>query len=147
MNVRTAFVALDSSNGGGMPLMDSVGGSGSIKARVPTKSCATPIWTNTTAAAVIDGTTRLDGKVVDGTTTGYSGWPEVLSLETTANVAINYFGYYGNDDAATPNAEILGEILLYDTLLDDATRAGSESSANMDNASQLCYHLRRFPGQ
>ena len=38
-----------------------------------------------------------------------------------------YFGYYGNDAAATPNAEILGEILLYDTVLDDATRAGIES--------------------
>ena len=127
VNVRTAFVALDSSNGGGMPLLDSVGASGQIKARVPTTSCSTPIWTNTTAAAVINGTTRLDGKAVDGTKTGYSGWPEVLSLETTANVAINYFGYYGNDDAKTPNAEILGEILLYDTLLDDATRAGIES--------------------
>jgi len=127
VNVRTAFVALDSSNGGGMPLLDSVGASGQIKARVPTTSCSTPIWTNTTAAAVINGTTRLDGKAVDGTKTGYSGWPEVLSLETTANVAINYFGYYGNDAAATPNAEILGEILLYDTVLDDATRADIEA--------------------
>ena len=127
VNVRTAFVALDSSNGGGMPLLDSVGATGNIKARVPTTTCSTPIWTNTTVAAVISGTTRLDGKVVDGTATGYSGWPEVLSLETTANVAINYFGYYGNDAAATPNAEILGEILLYDTVLDDATRAGIES--------------------
>ena len=39
---------------------------------------------------------------------------------------ICYFGYYGGDQAATPNAEILGEILLYDTLLDDATRTRIE---------------------
>ena len=127
VNVRTAFVALDSSNGGGMPLLDAVGADGKIKARVPTRSRTTPIWTNTTAAAVISGTTRLDGKVVNGTTTGYSGGAEVLSLETTENVALNYFGYYGGDQAATPNAEILGEILLYDTVLDDATRTDIEA--------------------
>ncbi len=127
VNVRTAFVALDSSNGGGMPLLDAVGADNKIKARVPTRSRTTPIWTNTTASAVISGTTRLDGKVVNGTTTGYSGGPEVLSLETTENVALNYFGYYGGDQAATPNAEILGEILLYNTVLDDATRVDIEA--------------------
>ena len=126
VNVRTAFVALDSSNGGGMPLIDTVGGTGQIKAREPTTSLSMPIWTNTTVAAVCSGTTRLDGTIVDGTNTGYTGWPEILTLETTGNVPICYFGYYGGDQAATPNAEILGEILLYDTVLDDATRARIE---------------------
>jgi peptidoglycan hydrolase-like protein with peptidoglycan-binding domain len=122
VNVRTAFVALDSSHGGGMPLIDTVGANGQIKAREPTTSLSMPIWTNTTVAAVCSGTTRLDGSIVDGTNTGYTGWPEILTLETTGNVPISYFGYYGGDNAKTPNAEILGEILLYDTLLDDATR-------------------------
>ena len=126
VNVRTAFVALDSSNGGGMPLIDTVGANGQIKAREPTTSLSMPIWTNTTVAAVCSGTTRLDGTIVDGTNTGYTGWPEILTLETTGNVPICYFGYYGGDHAVTPNAEILGEILLYDTLLDDATRTRIE---------------------
>lgn len=126
VNVRTAFVALDSSHGGGMPLIDTVGANGQIKAREPTTSLSMPIWTNTTVAAVCSGTTRLDGKVVNGTNTGYTGWPEILTLETTGNVPICYFGYYGGDSAKTPNAEIFGEILLYDTLLDDATRTRIE---------------------
>ena len=127
VNVRTAFVALDSSNGGGMPLLDTVGATGLIKARVPPADIGTPIWTNATVAAVTGGVTRLDGTKVNGTVAGYNGWPEVLSLETTENVPISYFGYYGVDKAATPNVEILGEILLYDTPLDGATRAGIEA--------------------
>jgi hypothetical protein len=128
VDVRTAFVALDSSNGGGMPLIDTVfATNGLIMAREPTTNRVTHIWTNTTTTAVTEGTTRLDGKVVNGTKTGYTGRPEVLSLETTNNVPICYFGFYGGDQTATPNAEILGEILLYDTLLDASTRAGIEA--------------------
>lgn len=127
VNIRSAFVALDSSNGGGMPLIDTLGANELIKSRMPTRDYNTPIWTNTTAAAVKNGVTRLDGVTVNGTTRGYTGHPEVLSLETTANVPISYFGWYGGDDAEYPNAEILGEILLFDTILPADVRADVEA--------------------
>ncbi|MGN0852666.1 MAG: hypothetical protein ACI4Q3_04735 [Kiritimatiellia bacterium] len=126
VKVRTAFVALDSSNGGGMPLIDTVGATGQIKARQPTRSVIMPVWTNTTVAAVTEGQTRLDGVQIDGTARGYNGRPEVLSLETTADVPLSYFGWYGMDDAQRQNAEILGEILLFNQTLPEATRAAIE---------------------
>ncbi len=127
VNIRTAFVALDSSNGGGMPLIDTVGANGKIKARTPTRSFTMPIWTNATVATVTDGKTRLDGVVVAGTTQGYNARPEVLSLETTEALPLSYFGWYGGDNSKTPNAEILGEILLFDRILSDETRADIEA--------------------
>ena len=127
VDVRTAFVALDSSNGGGMPLIDKVGANDKIRDRVPTSDINAPIWSRNTAAAVKGGVTRLDGSVVDGATAGYHGRPEVLSLETTANVPLSYFGWYGGDIATNANSEVLGEILLFGRTLPEATRAGIEA--------------------
>ncbi len=127
VDVRTAFVALDSSNGGGMPLIDTVGANGKIKNRQPTRDSSMPIWTNATDKVVTEGTTRLDGVVVAGTTQGYNSCPEVLSLETTAALPLSYFGWYGSDSSTTPNAEVLGEILLFNKLLPSETRVDVEA--------------------
>lgn len=128
VNVRTAFVSLDSVHGGGTPLIDTVAANDLIKARKPVTSISTPIWHAGTTSKVTDGVTRLDGEVVDGAATGYTGRPEVLSVETADTVPLTYFGWYGEDDAVnTPNVEVLGEVLLYDRLLSQSDRENVEA--------------------
>ena len=64
---------------------------------------------------------------VDGSTSGFSGRPELLSFQFDRQIEIKCFGYYGHDTAARPNREMLGEILLYNTALDDETRERIEA--------------------
>ena len=127
VDVRTAFVAIDSTAGGGMPLIDKVGADDVIKARSPVSPASTPIWAAGTTDKIRNGATRLDGVAVDGTTKGYNARPEVLSLVATGTVPLSYFGWYGGDDVKTPNVETLGEILLYSTALEETARANIEA--------------------
>jgi len=92
------------------------------------QSVSSPIWGSASAGAVKFGQTFLDGVAVDGATRGYSGTAELLSLVTTNVVQAAFFGFYGaGNESATWNRERLGEILLFETALSDATRAGIEA--------------------
>ena len=114
-DVRTVVFATDSFRGGGDPLRKTVtdGGDFGTRGQVTHPS---PIWT-TASGAVTKGATRLNGKAVDGTTTGYTGAPEVLSLVATNAVKLGLLGRYQNSEQTTGYAEMLGEILMYSTEL------------------------------
>lgn len=114
-DVRTVVFASDSFRGGGDPLRKNVslGGDFGTRGRV---SHTTAIWKDA-GAPVTKGATRLNGKLVDGTTTGYTGAPEVLSLAATNTVKLGNLGYYENSEMTSGYGEMLGEILMYSTEL------------------------------
>ena len=115
LDVRTVVFATDSIRGGGDPLRNSVFSGGDFGAR-GRAAYTSPIWVSA-GAAVTKGTTRLNGKAVDGTTTGYTGEAEVLSLVATNTVKLGNFGKYENSEMVSGYAERIGEALMYSTAL------------------------------
>jgi len=105
----------DSFRGGGDPLRNSVSAGGDFGTRGKAAHTV-PIW-NGAGSAVTKGVTRLNGKAVDGTTTGYTGAPEVLSITATNTVKLGNLGDYMNSEKSSGYAEMLGEILMYSTEL------------------------------
>ena len=114
-DVRTVAFVSDSFRGGGDPLRKAVmdGGDFGDRGKV---SHTVSIWKNA-SGAVTKGTTRLNGRVVDGTVTGYTGAPEVLSLVTTNQVKLGLLGNFFNSQQTSGYGEMLGEILMYSTEL------------------------------
>ena len=114
--VKQAFFVTDTSAGGGSVVSDTVNFDGKIKHRVANAPVADPVWASGNSIDITH--TWLDTKEIDGTTTGYSGRPEVLSFTTTAsNFTPTYIAWYQGG-----NAEILGEFIFYSQPLDDAAR-------------------------
>jgi hypothetical protein len=115
LDVRTVVFATDSFRGGGDPLRYTVslGGDFGTRGKV---SYAAPIWTGA-GSAVTKGATRLNGRTVNGTTTGYTGAPEVLSIAATNAVKLGNLGNYLNSEQVSGYGEMLGEILMYSTEL------------------------------
>jgi len=127
-NVQTGFIVLDSSRGGGVPITRDVAAS-QVFTRNNPQSVASPIWGTTSASAVTNGQTFLDGTAVNGSVRGYNGTTELLSFVATNTVQAAFFGFYGGGDPANgnKNRERLGEIILFETALSDSTRAGIEA--------------------
>ena len=128
-NARTGFFVLDSSYGGGTPFADRLNANNVIAARPSSdpNGWDSPIWAEASSNYVRAAATYLDGVQVDGSTTGFSGRPEVLSFQFDRPVEIKGVGYYGGDWASKPNREILGEIIVYNTELEDETRERIEA--------------------
>ncbi|MBP5320404.1 MAG: hypothetical protein J6334_05400 [Kiritimatiellae bacterium] len=123
--VRTAFVVLDSVNGGGVPVLDTVSGS-VIKPRSGA-NVNDPIWKNGTTGILTNGCTYLDGQLLNGRTKGFSGRPELLSFTTDGSeVPVAFLGYY-QSAGSEKSCEIIGESLFFSAILDDATRADIEA--------------------
>jgi hypothetical protein len=127
-NVQSGFIVLDSSRGGGVPMTLDVGAS-QVVTRDNPQSVASPIWGSATTASLKSGATYLDGVAVNGASRGFNGTTELLSFVATNTFQAAYFGFYGGDGspAGTLNRERLGEIILFDTALDNATRANVEA--------------------
>lgn len=126
-NVQTGFIVLDSSRGGGVPITYDVSAS-SVFTRDNPQSVSSPIWGASSAGAVKNAQTFLNGVAVNGATRGYSGTTELLSFVTTNVVQAAFFGFYGGDGATgNLNRERLGEILLFDTALTNTVRADIEA--------------------
>jgi hypothetical protein len=127
-NVQTAFIVLDSSRGGGVPISYDIGGT-QVFTRDNPQSASSPIWGSATAGAVKYGQTFLDGTAVNGATTGYRGTTELLSFVATNAVQAAFFGAYGGDGAidGNKNRERLGEIILFDSALTNTVRADIEA--------------------
>lgn len=125
-NVQTGFIVLDSSRGGGVPITYDVSATQVITRDNP-QSVTSSVWGAGTTTSLKNGATYLDGKPINGATQGYSGKNELLSFVATNTFQAAYFGYYGGDNPATPNRERLGEIILFDAVLDDGTRADIEA--------------------
>jgi hypothetical protein len=126
-NVQTAFIVLDSSRGGGVPITYDVAAT-QVFTRDNPQSAASPIWGSATASAVKYGQTYLDGVSVNGAARGYSGTAELLSFVATNVVQAAFFGFYGaGNESATWNRERLGEIILFESALSDTARADVEA--------------------
>jgi hypothetical protein len=126
-NVQTGFIVLDSSRGGGVPITYDVSAS-SVFTRNNPQLVSSPIWGSASAGAVKNAQTFLDSVAVNGATRGYSGTTELLSFVTTNVVQAAFFGFYGGDGTSgNLNRERLGEIILFESALDDTTRAGIEA--------------------
>ncbi|HNX34060.1 MAG TPA: hypothetical protein PKM57_05495 [Kiritimatiellia bacterium] len=124
-NVRTGFIVLDSSRGGGVPITYNVYADQVI--RRDGQSYAAPIWGAGTTNIVRDAPTWLDGQPVNGAATGFRGTEELLSFAANVVFQAGYFGYFSGDNVATPNRERLGEIILFESALSDSTRAAIEA--------------------
>ncbi|MDD4443207.1 MAG: hypothetical protein PHX41_15025, partial [Kiritimatiellae bacterium] len=124
-NVRTGFIVLDSSRGGGVPITYNVYADQVI--RRDGQSYAAPIWGSGTTNIVRDAPTWLDGQPVNGASNGFRATEELLSFQADGVFQAGYFGFFGGDNPATPNRERLGEIILFESALDDAARAGIEA--------------------
>ena len=123
--VKTAFIVMDSCFGGGSPIIDKSTPGTVVKAR-DYANAASPIWGSGTGTIFTGGETRINGATVDGTATGFTGGPELFSF-TTDGTQFNA-AFFGNYNARGEGAnEVLGEILLFSSVLDVETRAGVEA--------------------
>ena len=126
-NVRTGFIVLDSSRGGGVPITYNVGANQVVWRDNP-RSINSPIWSSGTTNIVRDAPTWLDGQPVNGATSGFTGKEELLSFAATDVFQAGYFGFYALGESPTDqNPERLGEIILFESELDDATRIDIEA--------------------
>jgi len=127
LGVKTAFIVMDSCYGGGSPIIDAVSPGTLVKARTSYSDYTAPIWGSGTTSILTGGETRINGKAVNGTTTGFTGAPELFSFTTDGNAFdAGFFGFY-NAGGGEHAYEVLGEIVLFSDVLDSETRGGIES--------------------
>jgi len=137
---KTIFVVQDSSKGGGTAFLGGINAPSDLGARygkkeVQAKSvaelAAMPILASHSTTTFAGGATYLNGKAVDGAKTGLTGGPEVLTAMTdgTKEFPLGCFGYYLATDGTTNTdvGEIIGEVIAYNTTLDDDRRADIEA--------------------
>ena len=126
---KTIIMVQDSARGGGQPFLD---GENVLAAGRPLykerklQACSSPIYPSGTSAVLTDGQTYLDGQAVDGTTTGFNGRGEVLSVIPNGKYAPVCFAHLKNSEnialRADSYAEIQGEILMWNRVLDETER-------------------------
>ena len=131
-NMRQVFMVLDTSEGGGTPLLDKADASGVVRARfgttVPGDNYTKSIHANggrKTEGVFLNGKAWLNKMEVDPYTHGFTGKPEILTLQTTGDFPAGFLGYYGKQDykTFTANFEIIGETIFYSAPLSDEDRA------------------------
>lgn len=130
-NMQQVFMVLDTSAGGGTPLLDTVDASGIVKSRIGTNLPGDD-WTKSihanggrkTEGVFLGGKAWLDKTEVDPYTHGFTGKPEILTLETTGDFPAGVLGYYGKqDNKKLANFEIMGEVIFYSAPLSAEDRA------------------------
>ena len=130
-NMQQVFMVLDTSKGGGTPLLDTTGADGIVKSRIGTNLPGDD-WTKSihanggrkTLGVFQGGKAWLDKTEVDPYTHGFTGKPEILTLETTGDFPAGVLGYYGKkDNDRLANFEIMGEVIFYSAPLSDEDRA------------------------
>ena len=120
MPVRSVFMSLDSSAGGGNPFADTVGMTGKIKPRRGSNA-NDPIWSPSNTVAMAH--TWLGTNEVDGAATGFNGRGQVLGFELQSQQSIGIFlGFYKGGGSSERNYEHIGETLIYKTALTDEER-------------------------
>ena len=126
LNVRSVFMAIDSSLGGGNPFgadayMYNPGSV--IKCRCG-YDISDPIWSPSNTVTMTH--TWLDTYEVNGATTGFSGRAEVLGFELPDMLNTQAFLAYclqkDPSGASGANYERIGETIIYNTTLTDAER-------------------------
>ena len=129
-NVKTAFIVMDSCHGGGLPIIDKVAPDNgtAVRARSSYSDYTAPIWGSGTSSILTGGETRINGRKVDGTTTGFTGAPELFSFTTDGNAfQAGFFGLYNAGSDPEQAYEVFGEIVLFSEVLDVASRGEIEA--------------------
>lgn len=136
--VLTVMMVMDSSQGGGCPILESAISGGNLlrfgTSDMFCKDWSRPIWT-TKAVNNYFGSgseTYLNGLAVDGSKQGFTGAPEVLTAVASKEFVYAGTGGYAYKDWAyvkdgdtnphTDVGEIAGEILVFEKVLDDVDR-------------------------
>lgn len=122
---RTGFIVLDTSRGGGAPVLDAIQANGNIRSRA-VADVNDPVWSSKNTGSGLNlnnGKTYLDGRAVDGAKEGFSGRPELLSFEATEALTSTFF--MGNINGA--NQEIVAETILFDRALESVDRQKVEA--------------------
>lgn len=129
-DVKTVFIVMDSCHGGGLPIIDKVAPDNgtAVRARSSYSDYTAPIWGSGTSSILTGGETRINGRKVDGTTTGFTGAPELFSFTTDGNeFQAAFFGLYNAGSDPEQAYEVFGEILLFSKVLDVASRGEIEA--------------------
>jgi hypothetical protein len=71
------------------------------------------------SANIVNGTTRLNGSAITGTSTAYPSSFGIISLKTTGNVTANNFSRDRTQSGRNWNGD-LGELIIFNTALDDS---------------------------
>ena len=127
---RTGFIVQDSVMGGGMPVGSAITSGGRHKpgTKYAYDDPITPTDKPQRAQELANGKTYLNGERIESpTTTGFTGKPELYTFMPNADFNASYFACYDNTSSRPEAGEIMGEILLYSTVLDDEARLGVES--------------------
>ena len=120
MPVRSVFMSLDSSAGGGNPFADTVGMTQKLKPRKGS-NVNDPIWSPSNTVTMAH--TWLGTNEVNGAATGFTGRGEVLGFEFPSQQSIGVFlGFYKGGGNSETNFEHIGETIIYKTALTDAER-------------------------
>ena len=136
LSARTVFVVQDSVKGGGTPILSEVNGGGDLIPRLTSwldmpPDPGLPVWRGATAAIFGEGgATYLDGREIDGSVEGFQGRPELLTAVGNRNFTLGGFGYFRYLDSVVDRVdagEILGEIIVYDKVLDSDVRKQIEA--------------------
>ena len=126
LQMRAVFVALDTSRGGGMPISDTPHSDDLIRRRTPAHDPSAKIWATNSTPRVREGRLRLDGDSRDPKTSGFTGRREVMSVFTSSSYDPLPFGYVG-DLQNEPNDELIGEMLVFDAIPDEAVASKIEA--------------------
>lgn len=128
LDYRTIIMVIDSSRGGGSPFLHYAGG-GNTGNRTSNPTVDTPIFNNCTETFT-NANVYLNGVAVtpNPAQAGFSGRCEVYStvLPEGAVSSVKAFAFCNNISSIL-NQEKIGEILMYNTRLDDATRESIEA--------------------
>ena len=125
---RTGFIVQDSVMGGGMPVGSEITAGGRHFNSSVKYAYDDPIITEDQSEPLANGATYLNGELVESpTTTGFTGKPELYSFVTASDFNASFFACYENSNSRPEAGEIMGEILLYSTVLGDEVRTGVES--------------------
>ena len=134
-SMRTIMMVQDSVRGGGQPFADGANVNKPVLYASRTGSNAAPgapIYPSGTHTILTEGRTYLDGNEVDGTEMSFAGRPEVLTVIPTNTFNVVAIGQLGNSQGKSvadgnTTAEIIGEIMMWDCALDDASRQIAEA--------------------
>ena len=120
VNAQTIFMVIGSQNSGGTIL--GTNDDSCWFNRMNMTKASDPIYSEYVSGSILNGETRLDGVVVNGRKTGFSGGYQVLTVRATAEINVGQFAH-DRELTATERrdgGQRLGEVLVFTESLNDA---------------------------
>ena len=131
LDVRTVIMAQNSVKGGGTPILGAYLGQTGVSRQ--TSDWRSALWTSSAPAALTGASVWVNGVQTANVTaspSGFTGKPEVLSIETASDYSLCAFGLFYNsqyETLAQNHGEIFGEIMLWSAVLSEAERTDVEA--------------------